>query len=61
MFQNIRQLEIAVGIVLIDIRDGQTTAAGSRRVILLCLALQNLALEPLDGQPHFLQRIPLLR
>ena len=50
MFQNIRQLEIAVGIVLIDIRDGQTTAAGSRRVILLCLALQNVALES-DARP----------
>ena len=61
MLQQIRQLQIAVGIVLVDIRDGQTAAAGGGRVVLLCLTLQDIALEALDGQPDFLQRVPLLR
>ena len=61
MLQHVRQLEIAVGIVLVNIRDGQTAASGGRRVVLLGLTLQNIALKPLDGQPYLLQRIALLR
>ena len=61
MLQHVRQLEIAVGIVRADILHCHPAAAGGRGVVPLRLALQDVALQPLDGQPDLLQRVFRLR